>query len=123
MQQRLSGGSKALRIGLIIHKAPPSSQCVESILRIAAECLKDGCRVDVFAIGDGVWLAWIKGHRRVQATLQSILSHGGRIFVSEPCLKAAGVGSKLPKGWAKIDAVFSTLVDLIMGEWDRVIVI
>lgn len=111
-------------IGFIIHTLPTAGDRVESMLRIAHECLKTGCKVDVFTLSDGVWLARMKGSRRIQAVLRSIVNRGGRIIVSEPHLKAAGAGSKLPKGWVKSGAdPYSTLTDLVMDEWSRVIVI
>ncbi|MFQ5761820.1 MAG: hypothetical protein ACE5PO_02180 [Candidatus Bathyarchaeia archaeon] len=124
MPRRIVGSPKPLRIGLIIHRAPSAGDHMENMLRIADECLKTGCQVDVFALSDGVWLARMKWSKRIQTVLRNIVHRGGRIIVSESHLKAAGVGSKLPTGWMKLDGdPYWRLAGLVMDEWDRVIVI
>ena len=90
------------------------------ILRVARGMQREGHQIELFLIGDGVWLAR-SGHPKTTTMLSELLTNGARVIISGDHLKASGmdVGS-LVKGIEVASKPFEVMVEHIMERWDRV---
>ncbi len=112
--------ARPVTLGIILTKSPQGAEDAENALEAATAALATGDRVALFLLSDGVWLA-----RRgaLSGRLEGFLSDGGEVYVSGEHIKAAGLEpEKLAAGAAVAGDAFDCLVDLVMDEWDRVLV-
>lgn len=108
-----------VRLGIILTKAPQGSEDAENALAAGLASLDAGDEASLFLLSDGVWAA----RKGAMAGLPSFVSRGGKVFVSSEHMKAAGLASDTLVEQSKVaNEAFDHLVDLVMGQWDRVIV-
>lgn len=109
-----------IRLGIILTKAPQGSEDAESAIAAGLAALDAGDDASLFLLSDGVWAAR-KG--AAGGKLEAFLGQGGEVFVSGEHIKAAGLAPEKLVPAAKVaDDALDQLVDLIMGQWDKVIV-
>ncbi len=111
------------KIGIIITKTPHGSEDPENALKIGTEALASGKNLGIFLISDGVWIGKAGEGDEIQELLQNIIDKGAKVVVSEPHLKAYGMAKeKLINGIEVVEKPYGQLVDLVMEEWDKVII-
>ncbi len=112
--------AQPIRLGIILTKAPQGSEDAENAIAAGLAALDAGNDASLFLLSDGVWAA------RKEATggkLAAFLGQGGEVFVSGEHIKAAGLAPEKLVPAAKVaNDALDQLVDLIMGQWDKVIV-
>ncbi|MDO8689422.1 MAG: DsrE family protein [Dehalococcoidia bacterium] len=112
--------ARPVRLGIILTNAPQGSEDAENALAAGLAALDAGDEASLFLLSDGVWAAR-KG--AMAGKLPSFVSRGGTVFVSGEHMKAAGLAAdKLVEKAEVTNDAFDRLVDLVMGQWDRVIV-
>jgi sulfur relay (sulfurtransferase) complex TusBCD TusD component (DsrE family) len=110
-------------VGIIITKTPHGSEDPENALKIGNEALALGKKLGIFLVSDGVWLGKAGEGDKVQELLLNIIAKGGKVTISGPHLKAYGmVKEKLINGIEVVEKPYGELVDLVMDEWDKVVV-
>jgi len=115
---------RPIRLGIILTKAPGGGEDAENALKLALEALAAGDEADLFCLSDGVWLTKKGPAGSLDGRLDSFLAGGGRLWVSGEHLRAAGLDEERVVAGAEIaDDPFDRLVDLLMEEWDRVVVL
>lgn len=116
--------AKPGRLGIVITKSAYGSGEVENALSMGAEALGLGEGVDLFLLGDGVWLVRRGNSGVVSELFQRFVGAGGKVYVSEPHLKAGGLN--LNEGAGNFELAsdpYDVLVDLLMEKWDRAITV
>ncbi|MDP2726981.1 MAG: DsrE family protein [Dehalococcoidia bacterium] len=112
--------ARPVRLGIILTKAPQGSEDAENALEAGLAALDAGDEASLFLLSDGVWAA---RKDAMAGRLPSFVGKGGKVLVSGEHMKAAGLaGDKLVEQAQVANDVFDDLVDLVMGQWDRVIV-
>jgi sulfur relay protein TusB/DsrH len=120
--ERLIEQAKSKNMGILLSKSPFESEDAHLAFRLAIEALDLGDSVDVFLLGDGVWMAKTELTGEIKDMLNIFIEKEGKMIVSSPHLKAAGIGQDRIEKTAKIlDKPYDVLVDLIMTEWDKVV--
>ena len=108
-------------IGIILTKSPFESEDATMAMSIALPAMRIGDPVDIFLLGDGVYLAKanLKG---AIGDMMSRFLEGGKVYASGPHLEAGGID---PAGIRKDIEIcrkpYDALADLIMERWDRVV--
>ncbi len=112
--------ARPIRLGIILTKAPLGSEDAENALAAGMAALDAGDQASLFLLSDGVWaarklaMAW---------SLPCFMDKGGKVFVSGEHMKAAGLAEdKLVEQAQVANDAFDQLVDLVMDQWDRVMV-
>jgi len=116
--------ARPIRLGLILTRPPVSEEDAENALQIGLASLATGDEVDLFLFSDGVWAARKGLDGRVGDLLAAFQSVGGRVHISGEHLRACGLaaGQLRPDVEIAPDGL-DRLVDLVMEEWDRVVVL
>ena len=116
--------ARPTRLGIILTRPPAGDEDAENALAMGLASLAVGDIVDLFLISDGVWTARRCLRGPVAQALAQFQTSGGRVYASEEHLRAGGMGPQ-----ALVDGVEVTphpidrLVDLVMDEWDKVVVL
>ena len=111
-------------IGIVITKSAYGSGEVENALSIGNDALGMGDQVDLFLLGDGVWLVKRGSSGPVSELFDRFVEGGGKVFVSEPHLKAGGLSLDEEDDHLEIAGdPYDTLTDLLMEKWNRAITI
>ncbi|MCK5310028.1 MAG: DsrE family protein [Thermoplasmata archaeon] len=109
-------------MGIVIAHTAAVHEGANQAVNLGLEAMKRGKRVGFFLLSDGVFNA-IRGSGDVAAGLGQAISGGGKVFLSEEHLLGAGIpGEKLIPGTETVKKAYEELVDLIMEDWDRVII-
>ena len=112
--------ARPVRLGIILTKAPQGSEDAENAVETGLAALAGGDEASLFLLSDGVWAA---RKEAMAGKLAAFLGRGGEVFVSGEHMRAAGLAADKLLGQAKVaNDAFDHLVDLVMDEWDRVIV-
>lgn len=121
--QELIGRARPAKLGIILTKAPYGDEDAENALQMGLESLALGDEVDLFLLSDGVWVAKEGLGGLIGQRLTKFTGAGGEVYISSEHLKAGGLN---PTGLSVeveiAEDPFDRLVDLVMDEWDRVIV-
>jgi sulfur relay (sulfurtransferase) complex TusBCD TusD component (DsrE family) len=116
--------ARPIRVGLILTRPPVSEEDAENALQTGLSSLATGDEVDLFLLSDGVWAARKGLGGRVGELLTAFQSAGGRVHVSGEHLRAGGLAAEqLRPGVEIAPDGLDRLVDLVMEEWDRVVVL
>ncbi len=95
-------------------------------LNMALQTLREGDRTTLFLLGDSIWLIRKKlAHGKGPfSDIESFLSQGGKVVVSGEHLQASGLSQEelLPQAEVAWDT-YDRLVDLVMENWDKVVII
>jgi len=111
-------------LGLIITKAPAESGAVANALQMARGAQFSGNRIALFLISDGVWLAKAGQKNRAFNEFCELLNKGVRVTLSQEHLEAAGMGrGELVDGVDIVKKVYDEMVDQVMEQWNRVVVV
>ena len=109
-------------LGIVIAHTAAVHEGAYQAVGLGLEAMKRGKRVGFFLLSDGVFNA-IQGSGDVAAGLDQAISGGGKVFLSSEHVLAAGIPEgKLIPGTETLEKAYETLVDLIMEDWDRVII-
>jgi len=111
------------RLGVLLMKAPGGEEA-ENALTLALEALDQGNRADIFCLSDGVWLTKQGPKGPLEKRLPQFMGRGGKVWASGEHLKAAGLTKErlVPQVEVADDAL-GDLVDMIMDQWDKVVVL
>jgi len=122
MGDMVADAGKFDSLGIVIAHTGTNHDSALQAVGLGLEAMKIGKEVGFFLISDGVWNA-IQNSGEVAGGLGQIMTGGGKVFLSEEHLLAAGIPKKkLIAGAEIVEDVYGGLVDLIMEEWDRVII-
>ncbi|MFQ6137025.1 MAG: DsrH/TusB family sulfur metabolism protein [Candidatus Hydrothermarchaeales archaeon] len=114
--------ARPLKLGVIITKTPNASEDVENALSLGEDALTLGNQVGIFLLSDGIWVAK-KGQPLIEKRLSNLIERGCKVAASKQHLKAAGLSpEKLIEDVKVSDEPYDELVDLVMEEWDKVII-
>ncbi|MDA8145670.1 MAG: hypothetical protein M0Z27_06390 [Thermaerobacter sp.] len=114
--------AKPSRLGIILTK-PPGGEAA-SALGTAAEALAWGDQACIFCLSDGVLAACRNQHGPTAEQLETVLRRGGEVLVSAPHLRAGGLSpERLVPGAVAVEEALDVLVDRVMEEWDKVMVL
>ncbi len=109
-------------IGIILTKSPLESEDALAALTIANNALRMGDSIEIFLLGDGVWIAKTDLKGAVSDLLSKFLLRKGGLMVSGPHIRAGGLDRQRIVGRAEIvEKPYDRLVDLTMTKWDKVI--
>jgi sulfur relay (sulfurtransferase) complex TusBCD TusD component (DsrE family) len=115
---------KGIDLGFIITKPPLESGAVKGVLNVAIDAQKEGRRVGLFLISDGVWLAKSGQANEPSGLFSELLTGGARATVSGDHILAAGISEEdLADGVEVTRKPYKALVENVMENWDRVMVI
>lgn len=116
--------ARPTRVGLIFTHPPVGGEQAENVLQIGLASLATGDEVDLFLISDGVWAARRTLGGRVGELLAAFQSAGGRVYISGEHSRAGGLSADQVRAGAEIapDGL-DRLIDLVMDQWDRVVVL
>jgi len=116
--------AKPAKMGIVITKSAYGSGEVENALAIGNDALGLGDQVDLFLLGDGIWLVKRGSAGAVSELFTKFMERGGKVYVSEPHLRAGGLnlGGISDNLEIAMDP-YDSLVDLLMEKWDRAITI
>ncbi len=113
--------ARPTRIGIILTKSPFESEDATMALSFTLPAMKIGDPVDIFLLGDGVWLAKANLKGEI-GDMMSRFVEQGKVYASGPHLEAAGID---PAGIRQDIEVcrkpYDALTDLVMERWDRVV--
>ena len=119
---RMTEPGKFDSLGIVIAHTAAVHEGAYQAVSLGLEAMKRGKRVGFFLISDGVFNA-IQGSGNVADGLGQAISGGGKVFLSDEHVLAAGIpGEKLISGTETVEKAYEELVDLIMEDWDRVII-
>ncbi len=108
-------------IGMILTKSPFESEDATMALSLALPAMRIGDPIDVFLLGDAVWLAKANLGGEIGDMMSRFVGQG-KVYASGPHLEAAGIN---PAGIRQDIEVcrkpYDTLTDLVMERWDRVV--
>jgi len=109
--------------GFLITALATSAKDPGQILRSAIKKREEGAKVDIFLMGDGVYLIK-KGHTGpAPEALAKAHELGCNILVSIDHLKAAGIPEdELPAGAKAVKSPCKEIAWKTMEEWDRTII-
>jgi len=109
------------RIGIILTKSPFESEDGTMALSFALPAMKVGDPVDIFLLGDGVWMAKANLGGEIGDMMTRFVEQG-KVYASGPHLEAGGID---PAGIRQEIEIcrkpYDALTDLVMERWDRVI--
>lgn len=108
-------------IGIILTKSPFESEDATMAMSFALPAMRIGDPVDIFLLGDAVWLAKANLGGEIGDTMTRFAEQG-KVYASGPHLEAAGID---PSGIRQEIEVcrkpYDALTDLVMERWDRVV--
>lgn len=109
------------KIGVILTKSPWAGDDAAKALLTVRAALEDGNAAALFLLSDGVLAARVGNS--LAGEIAGFLADGGEVLASEEHLRAAGTGleSLLP-GVEVVNDPYDALVDVVLGNWDRVVV-
>lgn len=108
-------------IGIILTKSPFESEDVRAALSFALPAMKIGDPVDIFLIGDGVWLAKANLKGEIGDMMSAFLE-SGKVYASGPHLEAGGIDPASIREDIEIcRKPYDALADLIMERWEKVV--
>lgn len=111
--------SQPVRLGIILTKAPMGSDDAANALAAGSASLAAGNKASLFLLSDGVWAA----KKGAAGDLEHFLAQGGEVYVSGEHLRASGLAPEKLVGSTQVsNDAYGRLVDLLMDEWDKVIV-
>ena len=111
-------------LGLVLTRGPYSSGGAEDVLELALSAQEAGDRVGLFLISDGVWLARKGQEGPLLGRLMAFLAAGGELLVSGEHLLAAGLSpDALVEGATVLPDPYEGLVDRVMDDWEKVIIL
>jgi sulfur relay (sulfurtransferase) complex TusBCD TusD component (DsrE family) len=120
--QELIAKTTPIKIGIIITKTPNANEDVDNVLAIGEEALKAGNQVEFFLLSDGVWVGK-RGNTLAETRIINLIQDGGTIKASRKHVKAGGLNKeKLVDGVIISDDPYDELVDLVMDNWDKVVI-
>lgn len=120
---KLIENAAPVSLGIILTKGPQSGEDGENALDVALSALEMDDRVGLFLLSDGVWTAKRGLPGALAGKLNDFLRGGGQVTVSGEHLEAAGLGpERLVEGVSIAPDAYDRLVDLVMEEWDKVVV-
>jgi sulfur relay protein TusB/DsrH len=109
-------------IGLLITKTPLESDNVSKIIYLAKEAIANWKKVQLYLISDGVWLAKSGQQNKVAEKFEELIKSGVSVIVSGEHLEAAGITkNEVTEGIEITDDPYTTLVNLVMEKWKKVI--
>ncbi len=109
-------------LGIVIAHTAAVHEGAQQAVSLGLEAMRRGKRVGFFLLSDGVFNA-IQGSGDVATGLNQVISDGGKVFLSSEHVLAAGIPTeKLITGTETLEKAYEALVDLIMEDWDRVII-
>jgi sulfur relay (sulfurtransferase) DsrF/TusC family protein len=121
--EELISRARPAKVGIILTKAPYGDEDAENALQIGLESLALGDEVGLFLLSDGIWVAKEGLGGLVGQRLTEFKGAGGKAYVSGEHLIAGGLD---PTGLSVeaeiVEDPFDRLVDLVMDEWEKVIV-
>lgn len=121
--QELISRARPAKVGIILTKAPYGDEDAENALLIGLESLALGDEVGLFLLSDGVWVAKDGLGGPIGLGLTKFTGTGGKVYVSSEHLKAGGL---VPTGLSVeaeiVEDPYDRLVDLVMDEWEKVVV-
>ncbi|MBC7110111.1 MAG: DsrE family protein [Archaeoglobi archaeon] len=109
-----------MKLGIILVKSPFGSRKVETVLQTATLALEKGNSVDLFMISDGVWLSKVPDEG-IKELLRKI-GEKGRIYVCGASAQARGLKKEELIDFIVSEDSYGDIVDLVMEEWDKVVV-
>lgn len=121
----ISSIEKALPIslGIILTKAPYDGENAESALEAATKALEMGDKTGLFLLSDGVWVAKKEQQGAIAQKLGQFIQNGGEVIVSSEHLQAGGLSPEaLVEKVGIATEPYDRLVELVMEQWDKVIV-
>jgi sulfur relay protein TusB/DsrH len=108
-------------IGIIMTKSPFESEDAQMALALAKPAMSIGDPVDIFLIGDGVWMAKANLKGEIEDMVDLFLEQG-KVYASGPHLEAGGIdASQIREDIEVCRKPYDKLTDLVMESWDRVI--
>jgi hypothetical protein len=111
---------KICTYGFILSRTSVAPEDPLQILKVARGMQREGHNVEMFLIGDGVWLAK-SGHPKSSTIVGELLTNGARVIISGDHLKASGMDNgTLVKGTEVASKPFEVMVEHIMERWDKV---
>ncbi|MDO8674157.1 MAG: DsrE family protein [Dehalococcoidia bacterium] len=116
--------ARPINLGIIVTKAPIGSEDAENALEAGRQALLAGDTVGLFLLSDGVWLAKRGKADALEAKLAEFITLGGKVVASGQHLRAVGLGAdRLVEKVDIADDGLGRLVDLVMDEWDKTIIL
>ena len=109
--------------GFIITALSRTEKDPAALLKTAQAIAKEGRRVTIFLIGDGVYLAMSGQTNQASVALADAIEAGVEVLVGQEHLKASGIKEgNLMTGSKVIDRSYKNLALMVMEKWDRVVV-
>ena len=108
-------------IGIILTKSPFESEDATMALSLALPAMGIGDPVDVFLLGDAVWLAKANLGGEIGDMMDRFVGQG-KVYASGPHLEAAGIDhTGIRQDIEVCRKPYDMLTDLVMERWDRVV--
>jgi sulfur relay (sulfurtransferase) DsrF/TusC family protein len=108
-------------IGIILTKSPFESEDASMAVSFSENARRIGDSVDIFLLGDGVWLAKA-GQGSMIGDMMNMFLEGGKVYASGPHLEAGGINPEsIRKDIEVCRKPYDSLTDLIMERWDKVV--
>lgn len=112
------------RYGFLVTAFSTSTKDPAQILRTAVAKRKEGAAVTIYLVGDGVYLARKGQGNATSSILEEAVSAGARLIVSDDHWKASGMpAGSLLEGAELVERSCKDLVERVMEEWDKVVVV
>ena len=109
-------------LGIVIAHTAAVHEGAYQAVSLGLEAMKKGKHVGFFLISDGVFNA-IRDSGNIADGLGQAISGGGKVFLSNEHVLAAGIPEeRLIPGTDSLEKAYEELVDLVMEDWDRVII-
>lgn len=108
-------------LGIMISRTATSAENPLQALQLALDVISQGRTVDIFLIGDGIYLAK-NGRTETAGLLAQLISKGAKIFVSPEHLKASGLSpNALMPGVLVVEDTYRDLVTFVMEDHEKVV--
>jgi sulfur relay (sulfurtransferase) DsrF/TusC family protein len=119
--ERLVEEAKPRTIGIILTKSPFESEDATMAMSFAMPAMAIGDPVEVFLLGDGVWMAKANLKGEI-GDMMSRFIEGGKVYASGPHLDAHGIDhASIRKDIEVCRKPYDALTDLVMEGWDKVV--
>lgn len=115
-----------LKLGFILTRSPYEGDALSIILKAAFQALEKGDATSLFLLGDSIWLARKKASQKDKADseVENFLRLGGRVVASGEHLQASGISiDEILPGVEVASDTYDRLVDLVMENWDKVVIV
>lgn len=111
-----------MKLGYLLTKPPHGTEDSENILRMANSAAAAEEETALFLISDGVYTAK-QGVEELEQLVTDLIELGGEVIACRASLKARGLTpEKLVDGVTIAEDTYDSLVDRVMEDWDRVVV-